>query len=511
MRFLGMELHRETETMDEITIHQQGFIQELVRTHGVKPSSVSRVPITKELATVLDQEEDISDSAVKDAQQLTGEVLWVAQRSRPDLSYTTSMMASMCTRSPSQAIQTGIKAIGYLLKTIKYGLKVRWANTGLVMFCDAAYAPQGGRSHGGWVVMFGGVPIVWRSGRQPMITLSTAEAELLSMIDGAVAMKGVEALLLDVGETVENKEIASDSMAALSISSGSTSWRTRHLRIKAGWLQEQISHGLMTARHCPGEVQPADLLTKALSYARMTSLLSLWGIGGDERGPAPAVAAANVTSRMTVALVCCLLMVSVQASEEASSPTSRGSGIQVDNDLVGMMMLLLMGLGALLVWEVLKWLGSEIYHEYTPGASKRRLKKLRKLQAATTEAIEKELERINGRSEGVPVREDQQSPTTGTSSSTSSATLRLRATTRAEDGESRRATEPPSSEARRSQQGTPWTAEPMPTQIPGPTRDYPRTPSPRTQPMRISANVRSAERSSVVLWDEFGLVKTCAN
>ena len=35
-----------------------------------------------------------------------------------------------------------------------------------------------------------------------MITLSTAEAELLSMIDGAVAMKGVESLLLDLGECV---------------------------------------------------------------------------------------------------------------------------------------------------------------------------------------------------------------------------------------------------------------------------------------------------------------------
>ncbi|CAE7271935.1 unnamed protein product, partial [Symbiodinium sp. CCMP2456] len=482
VRFLGMELHRETETMDEITIHQQGFIQELVRTHGIKSSSVSRVPITKDLATILDQEEDIKEAAIKDAQQLTGEVLWVAQRTRPDLAYTTSMMASMCTRVPSQAIQTGIKAIGYLLKTIHYGLKVRWLDTGLVMYCDAAYAPQGGRSHGGWVVTYGGVPIVWRSGRQQMITLSTAEAELLSMIDGAIAMKGVEALLLDIGEVVEGKEIASDSMAALSISSGSSSWRTRHLRIKAGWLQEQISHGLMTARHCPGEVQPADLLTKALSYARMTSLLSLWGVGGDDRGPAPAVAVTNGISKMTVALVCCLLIVSAQATEEASSSTTRGSGIQVDGDLVGMLMLVLMGLGALLVWEALKWLGDEIYHEYTPGASQRKLKKLRKLQAATTEAIERELERISAQSEEAAAQGEQPTSTTrATSSSTPSATLRLRATSRPEDRESRRVGEPASSDGDQLFQSTPWTAEPTltPTPTPTPTREIPRTPSPR--------------------------------
>ncbi|CAE7229830.1 RE1, partial [Symbiodinium sp. CCMP2456] len=499
VRFLGMELHRETETMGEITVHQQGFIQELVRTHGIKPTNVSRVPITKELAMISDQEEGISESAIKDAQQLTGEVLWVAQRSRPDLAYTTSMMASMCTRTPSQAIQTGIKAIGYLLKTIKYGLKVRWSDAGLVMFCDAAYAPQGGRSHGGWVVTFGGVPIVWRSGRQQMITLSTAEAELLSMIDGAIAMKGVEALLLDVGEVVETKEIASDSMAALSISSGSTSWRTRHLRIKAGWLQEQITHGLMHARHCPGEVQPADLLTKALSYARMTSLLTLWGVGGDDRAPAPAVAVVNGRSRLTVALVCCLLVLSVQASEDTSSSSSRGSGIQVDSDLIGVMMLSLMGLGALLIWEGLKWMCLELYHEYTPGASKRKLKKLRKLQAATTEAIERELDRIRGGERDEPTTQAQSgSEAMPEARPLSSATLRLRGATRVLDRESRHASDLVSDD--QGHPSTPWTAMSTPTSEP------PRTPSPGLQPTRSSLESRASRQAAVATWDEIARI-----
>ena len=120
---------------------------------------------------------------------------------------------------------------------------------------------------------------MWRSGRQQMVTLSTAEAELLAMIDGAIAMKGIEALLSDLGQHVEEKVIASDSTAALSISTGSTSWRTRHLKIKANWLQEQIQHGQLTTRHCPGERQLADILTKALSSARIASLLQLWRVG----------------------------------------------------------------------------------------------------------------------------------------------------------------------------------------------------------------------------------------
>ncbi|CAE7233290.1 RE1 [Symbiodinium sp. CCMP2592] len=393
VRFLGMELHRETEDSEVITVFQKGYVQELLRLHEVKPSQLDRVPITKELSYIPEKPEQASEEDVRKAQQMTGEALWVAQRTRPDLSYTTSMMASLCTRSPSQVVMIGNKVLGYLQRTMNYGLRVQWGSKGLVMFCDAAYAPQGDRSHGGWVVTYGGVPIVWRSGRQQMVTLSTAEAELLSMIDGAVAMLGLESLLVDIGEVVYEREIASDSMAALSISSGSSSWRTRHLRIKANWLQEKLSYGVLKARHCPGEHQPADLLTKALSYARMTSLLSLWSIGEQVLKMASTMARLQSSSRVTVALVCCLLIVSVQATDDGQTPV-RGSGLQVDRDLVGSFMVGLMVLGALLLWEGLKWLCQEVYNEYTPGASARKLKKLKKLREATTRAIERELDRL---------------------------------------------------------------------------------------------------------------------
>ena len=110
---------------------------------------------------------------VRAAQQLTGEILWVSQRTRP--SYSTCIMASLCTRRPEQSIEIGAKTLSYLQRTIDHGL--------------------GARSHGGWVVTYGGTPIAWRSSRQNMVTLSTAESELLALLDGVVAMKSVESIL----------------------------------------------------------------------------------------------------------------------------------------------------------------------------------------------------------------------------------------------------------------------------------------------------------------------------
>ncbi|OLQ05641.1 Retrovirus-related Pol polyprotein from transposon TNT 1-94 [Symbiodinium microadriaticum] len=390
IRFLGMELQRATETAEEIYVFQQGYIQELLRLHGVKKVWLDKVPITKELAIIPEDPRDEGPESIRAAQQLTGEVLWVSQRTRPDLSYTTCVMASLCTRRPSQTIKIGLKTLGYLQRTINHKLVISWKAQGLMMFSDASFAPQGDRSHSGWLITYGGVPLAWRSSRQNMITLSTAECELLALLEGAVATKSTEALLADIGERVESRTIATDSTSALSISTGSSSWRTRHLRIKAGWLQEQITAGIFTVVHWPGETQPADLLTKALSSARVEALLWWWNIG--ERGKtttSTTTSAMKVSARSLLALVCCLLIVSAKSTRDSHQP--RGSGLQVDWDTAGVLMVLLMVLGTLMVWEGLRWLLIEVVNEWTPGSQQRKLR-TRSLQPGTRDKLQRSYE-----------------------------------------------------------------------------------------------------------------------
>ena len=75
-----------------------------------------------------------------------------------------------------------------------------------------------------------------------------------------------------------------------------------------------------------------------------------------------------------VALICCLLMVSVQARDDEGSGQVRSPGLQVDWDTAALLMILLMVLGALMLWEGLKWAIVEVYHEWTPGESSRKIK-----------------------------------------------------------------------------------------------------------------------------------------
>ena len=152
-------------------------------------------------------------------------------------------------------------------------------DTGLIAYSDASYAPEGNRSHTGWVVVFHhGSPVCWHSARQAFVTLSTAEAELVSGLDAVVALQSAEAMLSEFGVSSFDKTLRVDSQSALAIAIGQGSWRTRHLRVRANYLREQYESGEIIPVYCPGVEQAADRLTKALPSARILELAAIWGL-----------------------------------------------------------------------------------------------------------------------------------------------------------------------------------------------------------------------------------------
>ena len=199
----------------------------------------------------------------------------VSQRTRPDISYVASLVGFLATRAPRRAVQISEKTMAYLQRPETHGLLYQADGSGLVAYCDASFAPDGGRSHSGWIVLLHGCVIAWRSGRQSTLTLSSAESEHMAMSEAVLALQCTEAMLHDMFPGGHQMQLFSDSTAALAIANGSGSWRTRHLRLRSAWLAELISMRAITVQHCIGELQPADLLTKALSSQRIKTLNGL--------------------------------------------------------------------------------------------------------------------------------------------------------------------------------------------------------------------------------------------
>ncbi|CAE7364775.1 RE1, partial [Symbiodinium sp. KB8] len=221
VRFLGMEIRQERTEENELqgyTLDQEGYLQEVLRHRGVKPEEKSLLPSMREWMS-LDSSGyplEFSNEELKLAQSLTGELAWLAQRCRPDLAYVVSMMASLTTKDPARVALIGRKAMAYLNHTRSWRLRFRSEGSPtLVTYTDSSYAPDGDKSHGGAVTFWGTCPISWRSSRQPLVTTSSAETELVAAHHGCQQMESVDALLEDFGERPSKRIIYVDNAAAI--------------------------------------------------------------------------------------------------------------------------------------------------------------------------------------------------------------------------------------------------------------------------------------------------------
>ena len=277
VRFLGMDVVKkknEETGYDEWMVRQTSYVKDMLARGEVKER---RIPITREQASDLSQPEETPDAQeVREAQKVVGELLWTLTRTRPDLMLSMSRLCSHTLKAPVKVKEISDQVKGYLKKTSDEGLKFKKdedqeAKT-MRVYTDASFAPDGGESHGCVVVKVGSSLLAWKSGRQSLVTLSTAEAELLEVVEG-FALGEATAVLVEEAETEVLRMGFTDSQAALAIMTGEGgSWRTRHLRMRAMYARQLIQKGVWTLQHIAGERMLADLGTKALTASRMTML-----------------------------------------------------------------------------------------------------------------------------------------------------------------------------------------------------------------------------------------------
>ena len=237
---------------------------------------------------------EVDKKQIREAQALAGSLLWLSTRSRPDLAFGVAAISRLVTRNPRKAIEIAHVLLTYVkgnpgdlhytgalhnMWGVRGQLKIPRHSKLIEVFADIAYGTGSGhRSVQGLAVYFAGAPIAWQSSSQPFVTHSTAEAELVSYCEALTVGRATEALLRAMwGEELSNANsfeqvIYGDNAAAISLAYGnsSTSWRTRHLRVRSNILKEALDTkssypgGRWQLSHLCGTELVADGLTKPL-------------------------------------------------------------------------------------------------------------------------------------------------------------------------------------------------------------------------------------------------------
>ena len=132
---------------------------------------------------------------------------------------------------------------------------------------------------------------------------------------------------------------------------GAGSWRTRHLKVRSGYLREQAAHGLIQVEYTEGCFQLADLATKMHPRARLLDLLTQWGFEGMTPEDVCLKLARVVALHCLMVALERLPQVSGSEPEEETKDPLPSSGVDELLLVSGVVALM-----AVLVWELVKWL-----------------------------------------------------------------------------------------------------------------------------------------------------------
>ncbi|CAE7359300.1 RE1 [Symbiodinium sp. CCMP2592] len=355
IRFLGMQLSGFED--GHFSLDQEAYVDELIRSYNLPETARSKVVCPKELLFNEDKADDADpdEKVVRAAQKIAGECLWLSQRTRPDIAYTTSVLCAKVSKDPHGALAVGHRLLSYLAQTKGYKLHLTPDPEAppVRVFTDASFSPQGEHSYGGHIVEVYGVPVLWRASKQALIALSSAEAELIQAVEGATYAEALMAMLSDLRIPCSGAELNLDNTASISFIEGSGNQRTRHLKVRGHKIRQLLAFG-WTVKHCRGEIQRADLLTKPLPSQRVRFLCGLLRLVPDEPHREDAAAELPAVRQVTAQTSPCLagLLLFLQTCGcLGGSEEEEGSGVSIEWPWELALVTLMIVLSTLFVWE----------------------------------------------------------------------------------------------------------------------------------------------------------------
>eukprot|EP00959_Pyramimonas_sp_CCMP1952_P040938 856194-Pyramimonas_sp.AAC.2 len=245
----------EVRKNGDIFCHQTSFVDGLLKKHNLAdPNSKGNSTVTM---PKLPETEDIPSAQVlKEIQGHSGEFNWLATRTRADLSYYVSVLASAQTKHARWCLDFAKKVLRYLKFTRGQGLLITTEGNlmDLDTFSYAGFAGTVTKAQSGLVIFWGGTLCIWRSGLQPVYTLSTTEAELNAAAQAWQIAEGFRVLLVDFGINIPTTRIHIDNNATLSILKCGANWRTRYFAVRGHRLHQEHELGRAKLFYCPTKV-----------------------------------------------------------------------------------------------------------------------------------------------------------------------------------------------------------------------------------------------------------------
>ncbi|XP_057808442.1 aldehyde oxidase GLOX [Salvia miltiorrhiza] len=202
-------------------------------------------------------------------QRLVGKLIYLSH-TRPDITYAVGIVSQFMHKPQKEHMEAALRIVRYLKGTTDYGILLeKKEDLEVDGFTDADWAsnPNDRKSTAGYFTFVGGNLVTWRSKKQKVVALSSAEAEFRGVKSGITEILWLRRLLTEIGfPPRRGSRLFCDNKAAISISENPVQHdRTKHVEIDRHFIKEKLDSGIIELPFIRSDEQLADILTKAVN------------------------------------------------------------------------------------------------------------------------------------------------------------------------------------------------------------------------------------------------------
>lgn len=282
-KILGMLIDRN-RSYNSLKLHQLPYLQKLTTKYGMADSKGVSMPLANHFILSKAQcpktESDLLKMENVPYSNVIGSIMYVMISTRPDLSYSISLLSKFMS-NPGYEHWNALKwLLRYINSTVHFGLNFckRNASLDLVGYVDSDFAGDrdSRKSTTAYYFTLGGNCISWKSQLQPLVALSTTEAEYVAVTDAFKEATWLQGILREANLLEGIATVYSDSQSAIHLSKNPVYHeRTKHVDVRYHYVRDLISKGKLSLMKIHTDENPADMGTKVVTVGKFKHCLDL--------------------------------------------------------------------------------------------------------------------------------------------------------------------------------------------------------------------------------------------
>lgn len=271
---LGIQVvcNRENRT---IYLNQQRNIEDILERFNMKNCKPSITPMEANIKLSKDMcprtSEERKFMANIPYRSAVGCLVYAMVCTRPDIAFAVGTVSQFL-EDPGVKHWSVVKRImrylhGTATHGISYSPSINEKDTQVIGYCDSDWAGDvdSRKSTTGYCFLLGQGAISWHSKKQPIVALSSTEAEYVASTNATKEAIWLQQLCKDVGfKQFKPTIIYCDNQSCIALTQNSKfHTRTKHVEIHHHFIREKVLKGDVEIKYCNAEEQYADFLTKS--------------------------------------------------------------------------------------------------------------------------------------------------------------------------------------------------------------------------------------------------------